>query len=72
MGITFALHQFHDYIFGTKFILYTDHQALTALYTKTKLSYMMANWLDTILNYEFEIRHRPGVQMALPDTLSRL
>ena len=72
LGITFALHQFHDYIFCTKFILYTDHQALTALYTKTKLSYMMANWLDTILNYEFEIRHRPGVQMALPDTLSRL
>lgn len=72
LGITFALNQFHNYIFGSRFILYTDHQALTTLYTKTKLSYMMANWLDTILNYDFEIRHRPGVQLVLPDALSRL
>ena len=72
LGITFALNQFHDFIFGTKFVLYTDHQALTTLYTKKKLSYMMANWLDTILNYDFEIRHRPGVLMVLPDALSRL
>ena len=25
LGITFALNQFHDYIFGTKLVLYTHH-----------------------------------------------
>ncbi|KAG1607076.1 hypothetical protein G6F46_012560 [Rhizopus delemar] len=33
---------------------------------------MMINWLDTILDYNFKIIHRPGIQNILPDALSRL
>ena len=33
---------------------------------------MLINWLDELLNYDFEIIHRLGVLNILPDHLSRL
>jgi transposase InsO family protein len=72
LGIIFALKSFHNYIFRRKFTLFTDHKALTALYTVRKLSYVLEDWLDTLLQYDFDCVHRPGVDMILPDTLSRL
>jgi transposase InsO family protein len=72
LGIVFALHQFHEYLWGNKFVLYTDHKALTALHTKDDLSYVMKDWLNVILRYSFECRHRPGVEMVLPDAISRM
>lgn len=32
----------------------------------------MANWLDVLLSYDFDIHHRPGSSMVLPDSLSRM
>lgn len=72
LAVIFALNEFHEYLWGNHFILYTDHQALVALHTKKRLGYTMANWLDVVLRYTFEVRHRPGVSMILPDALSRM
>ena len=72
LAIVFALNEFHAYLWGNQFILYTDHQALVALHTKKRLGYTMANWLDVVLRYNFEVRHRPGVSMVMPDALSRM
>jgi len=33
---------------------------------------MLLNWLDTLLDYDFKVIHRPGLDMLLPDTLSRI
>ncbi|KAG0731857.1 hypothetical protein G6F62_015248 [Rhizopus arrhizus] len=33
---------------------------------------MMVGWMDTLLSYDFDIIHIPGVQNVLPDALSRL
>lgn len=72
LAIVFALSKFHDHLIGRRFDLYTDHKALTALFTKRNLSYVMANWLDVLLRYDFAVHHRPGVDMLLPDHLSRI
>lgn len=32
----------------------------------------MENWIDILLDHDFEIVHRPGILNILPDTLSRL
>ena len=72
LAIVFALRQFHFYLYGRKFLLYTDHKALLAISTKAELSYVMANWLDVLLSYDFDIHHRPGSSMVLPDSLSRM
>ena len=72
LGLVFALRKFHDFIYGRQFTLFTDHKALTALFTAPKLSYVLQDWMGTILDYTFEVRHRPGTQMDMPDALSRV
>jgi hypothetical protein len=42
------------------------------MFTKSRPSYTISNWFDVLLEYDFEVRHRPGTKMLLPDTLSRL
>jgi transposase InsO family protein len=72
LGIIFGLRSFHNYLCGRRFTLFTDHKALTALFTVRHLSYVLQDWIDTLLQYDFDCVHRPGVEMILPDTLSRL
>lgn len=40
--------------------------------TQKKVSKVLLNWLDVILDYDFAVVHRPGILMGLPDALSRL
>jgi transposase InsO family protein len=72
LGVVFALRAFSHWLLGEHFVLYTDHEALTSLFTKSRPSYTVSNWFDVLLEYDFEVRHRPGTKMLLPDTLSRL
>lgn len=72
LAVVFALKRFHQYLWGNHFILFTDHRALTYLHTQKIANAMMINWLDTIIEYNFDIVHLPGVDNVLPDALSRL
>lgn len=72
LAVVFALQKFHKYLWGQKFTLYTDHRALTYLHTQRIANAMMINWLDTLLKYDFDIVHLPGLSNILPDQLSRL
>jgi len=72
LAIVQALKQFRYYLHGRHFDLFTDHKALTFLFTSKDPSYMMLNWMEELLSFDFEIHHRPGIEMILPDALSRL
>jgi len=71
-GIVFSLAKFHYYLWGRHFRLYTDHRALSFIFTQHNLNPMILNWLDQLLSYSFTIFHRPGIQNILPDALSRV
>jgi transposase InsO family protein len=45
---------------------------LTSITAKEKLSHVIADWLGVLLEYDFEIYHRPGAEMVLEDSLSRM
>jgi transposase InsO family protein len=72
LGIIFAIRTFHTYVYGRQFTLFTDHKALTALFTVKRLSYVLQDWIDTLLQYSFEPIHRPGTELVMPDALSRM
>ena len=72
LGIVHALRAFSHWILGEHFILFTDHASLTTMLTSSHRSFVVDNWLDVLLEYDFEVRHRPGIQMVLSDALSRL
>ncbi|CEG75193.1 hypothetical protein RMATCC62417_10278 [Rhizopus microsporus] len=67
--IIFALKKFHPFLWGNHFTLYTDHKALTFLHIQPTANAMMINWLDAILDYDFTIIRRPGIQNILPDAV---
>ena len=72
LAIVFAFARFRHFIYGRHFTLYTDHHALVYLRTQPHLNAMMQTWYDELFEYDFTVKHRPGVQNVLPDHLSRL
>ena len=71
-AIVFALTTFHYYLWGRHFTLYTDHRALTFIHSQKEMNSMLTSWQETILDYNFTVKYRPGVLNILPDALSRL
>jgi len=54
LGIVFALNRFHQYIWGHRFTLYTDHHPLTYIHEQKELPQIITNWKEMIFNYDFE------------------
>ena len=71
LGIIFALEHFEYYLKGSHFKLFTDHKALTFMFTQKHTNNMLNNWLETLLSFDFEPIHRPGILNVLPDAISR-
>jgi transposase InsO family protein len=71
LAIVFALMKFHQYLWGRRFVLYTDHRPLTYIHEQKELPQIISNWRDTIFNYDFECIYRPGILNVIPDALSR-
>ena len=72
LAICWAVQRCRDYLYGRHFTLETDHKALTYLFTQQHFNYMMLNWIDTLLDYDFTVVHCPGILNILPDALSRI
>ncbi len=71
LGVIFALEKFKLYLLPVKFKLFTDHRALTYLFTQKHPNTMILNWFDKIMSYEFDIVHVPGTKNIMADALSR-
>jgi hypothetical protein len=63
--------QFGTYILGSKTVVFTDHQALKQVLTAPKPSGRVARWAAALMEYDFDIGHRPGAKNCLTDSLSR-
>ena len=69
----FGLEHNHQYVYGRKVILYTDHKPLVSISSKPLASApkRLQRLLLRLQQYDAEIRYRPGREMYLADTLSR-
>ena len=69
----FGLEHNHQYAYGRKVILYTDHKPLVSISRKPLASApkRLQRLLLRLQRYVAEIRYRPGREMYLADTLSR-
>ena len=73
-AIIYALKIFHTYLYGPKFTVYTDQQALVRLLKKplgVETAIVTRMVLQTQL-YNMEVRYRPGKSNANADFLSRI
>ena len=77
LSIIFALHKFHQFLYGRKFILVTDHKPLTSLFGPSKATPMLAanrlaRWALLLNQYDYKIEYRNTKEHGNADALSRL
>ena len=68
----YNINKFQHYLLGWKFTFHVDHSALLYLVPKQELTGKLARWKLMLKEFEFDILHRPWVQHAIADYLSRL
>ena len=62
--------QFHEYLYGGQFQVYTDNNPLTYVLTSAKLDATAQHWVAALANYNFTIHYRSGKQNIEADALS--
>ena len=62
---------FRQYLFGRKFMIRTDHAALSWLQKTPEPIGQNARWLEQLGEYDFTICHRKGTSHSNTDALSR-
>ena len=71
LAVIAALHHFRRYLLGTHVVLRTDHHSLRWLKTFGRPEGMLARWIETLAEFDYEIEHRPGRLHCGADSVSR-
>ena len=64
--------QFHEYLYGNMFDVYTDNNPLTYVLTTAKLDAMGHRWVAGLVNYNFHIHYKSGKSNVEADALSQI
>lgn len=77
LAVVFAIKRFHKFLYGYRFVVYTDHKPLEVLLGDKKALSVVASvrlhrWILFLSNYQFEIVYRPAAKQKNVDALSRL
>ncbi|KAE9244112.1 hypothetical protein PF004_g5817 [Phytophthora fragariae] len=73
-GVVWATRKFRCYLDKREFDVFTDHQALTWVFSpgNRTSSAKLARWAMELSSLQFKVHHRPGTSMGHVDGLSRL
>lgn len=72
MAIVMAVENFRHYLYGRRFIIYTDHRPLLYIMKNKKPSSRLFRWKIALLEFNFDIYHKDGKQNVVADALSRI
>ena len=71
-AVVFFTSYFKEFLLGQKLQIITDHRALVSLYSFVEPDAIVAQWLEKLSMFSFEILHQTGKNSANADALSRL
>lgn len=74
LACVFGAERFHTYVFGKPFIIESDHKPLEMIQNKPLSSAppRLQRMLFRLQKYDCQIKYRPGPEMVLADSLSRI
>nr|GEW04519.1 retrotransposon protein, putative, Ty3-gypsy subclass [Tanacetum cinerariifolium] len=59
-AVVFALRLWRHYLYGMKYVVYTDHKSLQYILDKKELNMRQRRWIELLRDYDCEIRYHPG------------
>jgi transposase InsO family protein len=71
-AVIYFMREWRYYLRHRKFLLRTDHSCLRYIYTMEAPTGMVARWLETLSNHNFDVQYRPGKDHGNADALSRV
>lgn len=72
LAVVYAIKRFRPYLFGIRFTIVTDCNALKLTLAKRDLNAKIDRWALFLEEYNFEVVHRSGDRMRHVDALSRM
>ncbi|GJU13523.1 putative reverse transcriptase domain-containing protein [Tanacetum coccineum] len=69
--VVFALKIWRHYLYGTKSVIYTDHNSIQHIFSQKELNMRQRHWIELFSDYDCEIRYHPGKANVVADALSR-
>ena len=77
LAIVFGVKKFHQYLYGRRFTILSDHKPLQHIFKETSaipplVSARIQRWALLLGGYDYTISFKPGEQNANADMLSRL
>lgn len=72
LAIVWAIKHFRPYLYGRKFIIYTDHRPLAWLDSIKEPNSKLTRWRLNLASYNYEIQYKNGKQNTNADALSRI
>ncbi|GJR19399.1 putative reverse transcriptase domain-containing protein [Tanacetum coccineum] len=70
-AVVFTLKIWRHYLYGTKYIMFTNHKSLQHILDQKELNMRQRRWLELLADYDCEIRYHPGKANVVADALSR-
>ena len=64
--------QFHEYLYGGNFDVYTYNNPLTYILTSAKLDAVSQFWVAALANYNFQLHYKTGKSNVKADALSHI
>ena len=73
LAIVFSLERFHQYTFGRRTIIHSDHKPLEMIVRKPlhKAPKRLQGMILRLIQYDIEVVYKKGKEMYIADTLSR-
>ena len=71
LAIVWAIQKLSLYLYGTRFIIQTDHKPLSFMNSSNNKG-RLRRWALALQNYMFEIEHIPGAENIFADSLTRI
>jgi len=71
LAIVECMKHWYPQLTGTRFEVLTDHAPLKYWKTQRDLSKRQIRWLDFLCDFDFDIKHIPGITNTAADALSR-
>ena len=72
VAIRQCLERWRHFLVGVKFLILTDHVALTYIQSSATVSRRNARWLEFLSHFDFTIEHIKGRENVVADALSRV